>query len=207
MELSMSSIKTAINNKIAWSNIQKIESERFTCGYCNEKVSSNDGYSATRHIFENNKTKPIQFGRIYICHHCGKPNFIDASGVTHPGSSFGNEVNNISSAELNGLYTESRNCMKVNAFTASVMCSRKLLMNIAVDKGAKEGMKFVEYIDFLESKHYTPPNSAEWINVIRTVGNMANHEIKTITRNEAEKLIIFTEMLLKFNYEFPALSK
>ena len=37
---------------------------------------------------------------------------------------------------------------------------------------------------------------------IRKKGNEANHEIKLMTQADAEELIAFTEMLLKFFYEF-----
>jgi hypothetical protein len=39
---------------------------------------------------------------------------------------------------------------------------------------------------------------------IRTKGNEATHEIVLMTKADAEELIAFTEMLLKFVYEFPA---
>jgi len=48
--------------------------------------------------------------------------------------------------------------MSVNAYTASVLCCRKLLMNLAVSKGAKEGENFFKYVDYLATKGYIPPN-------------------------------------------------
>jgi hypothetical protein len=39
---------------------------------------------------------------------------------------------------------------------------------------------------------------------IRKKGNEANHEIAIMSRTDAEELISFIEMLLKFMYEFPA---
>lgn len=40
---------------------------------------------------------------------------------------------------------------------------------------------------------------------IRRRGNEATHEIKLMTAAEAQELIVFTEMLLKFIFEFPAM--
>jgi hypothetical protein len=39
---------------------------------------------------------------------------------------------------------------------------------------------------------------------IRKKGNEANHEIALMTRVDAEELLSFSEMLLKFIYEFPS---
>ena len=39
---------------------------------------------------------------------------------------------------------------------------------------------------------------------IRKKGNEANHEIKLMTAEDATELISFSEMLMKFIYEFPS---
>jgi len=67
--------------------------------------------------------------------------------------------------------------MKQNAFTATVLCCRKLLMHIGVEKGAEKGKNFIEYVEFLSSKNYIPPDGKEWVDHIRKKGNEANHEI------------------------------
>ena len=50
---------------------------------------------------------------------------------------------------------------------------------------------------------YVPPNGRAWVDHIRTKGNEANHEIKLMSKADAEELIVFAEMLLKFMFEFP----
>lgn len=40
-------------------------------------------------------------------------------------------------------------------------------MNIAVDQGAKEGLKFIEYVTYLSDNGYTPPNGKHWDDHIR----------------------------------------
>jgi len=37
------------------------------------------------------------------------------------------------------------------------------------------------------------------------MGNQSNHEIEINTKDDAEKIIKFCEMLLKTNYEYPAM--
>jgi len=77
-------------------------------------------------------------------------------------------------------------------------------MNIAVDKDASTGKSFMEYVDYLATHHYVPPGGEEWVGHIRDKGNEATHEIRLMSKEDAETLIEFTEMLLKFVYEFPA---
>ena len=76
-------------------------------------------------------------------------------------------------------------------------------MNIAVQEGAAEGLKFIEYVDYLANKGFVPPNGKAWVDHIRKKGNEATHEIALMNEQEAQDLITFVEMLLKFIYEFP----
>jgi hypothetical protein len=94
--------------------------------------------------------------------------------------------------------------MTVNSFTSAVLTCRKLLMHIAVEKGAPTGQNFLEYVEYLSQKGYVPPDGKGWVDYIRKKGNEANHEIKIMSPTDAEDLITFSEMLLKFIYEFPA---
>ncbi len=80
-------------------------------------------------------------------------------------------------------------------------------MHVAVSKGAKENKNFVDYVEFLSTKGYVPPDAKGWVDHIRTKGNEANHEIMIMSEEEAKDLISFAEMLLKLVYEFPAASK
>jgi len=77
-------------------------------------------------------------------------------------------------------------------------------MHIAVEKGAPEGRKFVEYVNYLSSEGYIARDCQEWVDHIRGKGNEATHEIKLMTKADAMELIQFVEMLLKQLYEFPA---
>ena len=83
------------------------------------------------------------------------------------------------------------------------MLCRKLLMHVAVDKGDKAGESFAHYVDYLVDKGFVPPDSKTAVDFVRTKGNDANHEIPHMTRDDAEKLVNFTGMLLLFAYAFP----
>jgi hypothetical protein len=76
-------------------------------------------------------------------------------------------------------------------------------MNIAVAQGGTAGETFVKYVEYLAAQGYVPPNGKAWVDHIRKKGNEANHEIALMSKTDAEELVLFIEMLLKFMYEFP----
>ncbi len=105
--------------------------------------------------------------------------------------------------QLARLYEEARTSAGAGAYTASVLICRKMLMNIAVEQGAKPGESFVAYIQHLADKGFVPPNGRAWVDYIRTRGNDATHEIALMGEQDAKALVTFVEMLLRFIYEFP----
>jgi hypothetical protein len=103
------------------------------------------------------------------------------------------------------LYDEARACMSVRAYTSVALACRKLLMNTAVTKGAKENQSFTTYVDYLFNKGFIPPDAQPWVDHIRSTGNDATHEIPQIIEADASELIAMTETLLRLVYELPAL--
>jgi hypothetical protein len=177
---------------MGWHGQNDIGAKQFRCGHCGYNVANDKGF------FPKNNN-----ARIYLCPNCDKPTFFDVNSHQFPGVVPGNEVQHLP-AELEQLYREARKCCSVSAFTASVLASRKMLMNIAVQQGAREGLKFIEYVEYLATNGFIPPNGKGWVDHIRKKGNEATHEITLMTQPDAEELIAFSEMLLKFIYEFPS---
>ncbi len=189
-----------------WNDLQNLEAKDFKCGHCGEKIASNKGYFASekrwgRRMEQYNALK----GFIYICHFCDKPTFFSEDDKQVPGPAYGNSVSHISDHLVHELFEEARQCHSYNAFTSSVMCCRKLLMNISVSEGAKEGLYFQNYIDFLHENGYVPPKGKPWVDQIRKLGNTANHKIEPKREEESRLILHFTEMLLRFIYELPGL--
>jgi hypothetical protein len=120
-----------------------------------------------------------------------------------PGVAPGNEVAHLPQ-DVASLYREARNAVAASAHTAATLVCRKLLMNIAVAEGAPVGKTFLEYVEYLANQGYVPPKGKGWVDHIRKKGNEATHEIVLMSKQDAEELIAFTEMLLKFIYEFPS---
>jgi len=182
-------------DNIWWKGTVGIRSKSYICGFCGNPIASDRGYYA-----ESNDNENIE--NILICHYCNKPTYFDSENNQIPGPIYGKNINYIPE-QVQRLYNEARNCISCNANTASVLCSRKILMNIAVSKGAKEGLDFYEYVNFLSDKNYIPPNGKDWVHHIRKKGNIATHKISIMEQEDAKELIDFIEMLLKFIYEFP----
>lgn len=183
---------------LGWHSADNINRKAWTCGYCGNAVGGNVGYQREK-AFDNGD-------RIYICPRCEKPTaFISIDGVPTqvPGAPYGIGVLHVP-VEVDAVYSEARRCIQCTAYTAAVLALRKLLMHVAVDKGADPDQPFVKYVDFLESNHYIPPDGREWADALRKMGNDATHEIKVMSEADAKRLLDFAEMLLKFVYEFPA---
>lgn len=183
-----------------WYKLQDLPNRTFDCGYCDTRVSSVKGYKLGR----GGDGAGELTGAVYICPNCGGPVFFAPEGDQRPLPAFGHPVQNVPD-DLNALYEEARRCTRERGYTASALLCRKMLMNIAVSQGAKEGLRFIEYVDFLADQGYVPPNGKHWVEHIRQKGNEAAHEIALMTESDAKELITFVEMLLKFIYEFPSM--
>ena len=178
----------------SWQNIGTISNRSYTCGYCDKLVGPNEAYYTPRAL----KT-------IYICPNCDRPTFFDLVGKQTPSPLLGRSVNGITDTGVAGLYNEIRNCTGVGAYTSAVMSCRKILMHVAVEKGADQNLSFVSYVDYLVTNGWVPPGSKQWIDPIRQKGNEANHEISLMDELASKQIVHFTEMLLRFVYELPAM--
>lgn len=177
-----------------WHSLDSLEPRAFTCGYCHRQVASNKGYYSTAgHGYVH---------RIYICPNCEKAVFFPSGGAQFPRSAPGSDVAHLPK-DISALYAETRNCVAAGACTSSVLTSRKILMHIAVAKGASPGEKFIKYVEYLDVKGYVPPDGHDWVDHIRNKSNEANHEIVQVTEDDAMLLVDFLEMLLTFVFDFP----
>jgi hypothetical protein len=177
---------------MSWSTANAIDRKTYTCGHCARLVTSVAGWADGA-------------DRIYVCPGCRKPTFFagGTGAVPIPAAPYGGDVEHLPS-DIAKLYREARDCVGVGACTAGVLTCRKLLMNLAVAQGAAQGDSFVAYVEYLADQGFVPPNGRGWVDMIRSKGNEANHEIRLMSEGDAKQLITFLEMLLKFIFEFPA---
>jgi Domain of unknown function (DUF4145) len=176
---------------MAWNNLHNMAPKQFTCGHCGKLVGSIHGYGS------GDRTKTI-----YVCTFCQEPTYFKGE-ITFPGATFGDQVGSLPN-DVAQAYDEARRCMTISAFTSASLMCRKVLMHIAVSKGETPGKSFAQYVDFLASKGYVPPDGKAWVDHIRQKGNEATHDLPSISRKDAEELLIFLGMLLRLVYEFPA---
>ena len=182
---------------MAWYQTSGISKKNFTCGYCKNKVGPSNGYRYDSS--DGNERK----NRIYICPVCDRPTYFTPGEKQYPGAPFGDPVQHLP-IQIEELYNEARRCLSVSSYTSAVMVCRKLLMHIAVEKGAEENQTFMDYVEWLQQNNYLPPDGVSWVDYIRQKGNEANHEIILMEKEDAESLITFLGIFLKFVYEFPA---
>jgi hypothetical protein len=121
-------------------------------------------------------------------------------GEIFPGVVFGPSLGGLPK-DVEQAYEEARACMSINAFTATELICRKILMHVAVDKGAKEGESFNAYLGALESQEYITPPMKRWVDLIRKHGNDSTHKLEPPDKARAESTVMFTAELLRIIYE------
>ena len=91
---------------------------------------------------------------------------------------------------------------KAGAYTAAILCSRKLLMHVAVLHGADPDWGFKKYVKWLYDKGHTPRKAKGWLTRWKDLGNEANHEVKMFGMDDATDLMRFVEATLLFMYQY-----
>jgi hypothetical protein len=180
---------------------QERKPRQFTCAWCGHLVASRFGVDFG--LFEDGSGQDRVGCGVRACTNCGYPSFIDGEGEVTPAVPYGEGVAN-APEQLSVLYQEARDCISVGANHAAVMVCRKLLMHVAVERGAKENESYRVYVDYLVEQHLVPPETDAWVDEIRQIGNDANHEIFEIDAGQARSAVDFAAMLLKLLYDFPA---
>lgn len=186
-----------------WCNAGRLtESKAWRCFFCGHNQSSARGYARTIHDDGSGQVKAV----IVLCSRCHQPAYfrdaVDAAPI--PAGPPGRSVK-IPDPNVARIYEEARRCLAVGAPTGAVALCRILLMHVAVENGAKEGLSFAKYVDFLVSDGVVPPKKGkQWVDAIRKFGNWVNHEIPGVDSTDASTLLEFLGFVLSFNYEFPA---
>ena len=98
--------------------------------------------------------------------------------------------------EIKSAYRETVKCLSIDAYTATTMMCRKILMLVALDLGADKNRKFEYYVDYLEENQYITQSIKNWMSYIRIGGNEANHEKEAINDQHAMTIFMFVAALL-----------
>ena len=122
------------------------------------------------------------------------------SGVLAPASLCGEDVKGLPRT-VQQAYMEARKSISSESYTACDLLCRKILMNVAVEKGACEGESFVHYIDYIVKEGHITNVMTTWIKKIKDNGNEATHVINPPNFKKTSITLKFTEFLLKNVYE------
>ena len=183
------------NNIQHLGNSDNLSRHNYRCGHCGRE---NSGRVVSIYHTDKNKTTPrIKF---MLCTSCADGSVWIMPDKVIPGISPGEKLEGLPT-EVNEAYEEARKCFAINSYTACELLCRKILMHIAVDKGAAEGKSFKFYLDFLETKGYITPSIKSWVDIIRKNGNDSTHKLETPSKERAENTFMFTMQLLRIIYE------
>ena len=192
--------KFFIENYMVWESPQILKARAYSCAYCGTVVSSEKGY-----VFGLGVANSVREakGGVYICPLCNHATIIsNYPAIQIPGVSSVPPLRHLPD-NIKEIYNEARTCISQECYTSTAMICRKIIMHVAVDKGAAPDKNFAYYVNYIKSNHFVPPNSDSWIDPIREKGNEANHEIEPISASAAKGILTFTHYMLLFIYEMP----
>ena len=181
-----------------WKAAGEFRDFNFDCGHCGARSGPSRRYT--------NSGSGGDFAQIVICPSCNRPTYVLGEFAEQvPGPLVGRSITGITDAEVEKLYDEARKALANGAPSAAVMVCRKLLMHIAVEKGAKEGESFTYYAQYLTDKHIVGATFADVVAHIKDQGNKENHELDVSSVAEAAMVLRLVEFILASIYELPAL--
>lgn len=165
----------------------------YDCGHCGRSVHA---------IVLYGRTHP---GTVTLvqCPSCQQPSVRAASGSLFPYWVPQRDIKHLP-PEVAKAWSEASSCALQRAWTASEIMCRKILMHISVDVlGSPAGKNFYFYIDELVNAGYIAPNLRVKVDLIRTRGNLAVHDLRSSTASESEATMEITAFLLRTVYELP----
>lgn len=172
---------------------------QIVCGNCHAHVSA----AVVAAYMERGDGKHVYW---LLCPNCVDGSVLTSNATLYPPKTSGPTVLGLPS-EVAAAYEEARRCLSVAAFTGCELVCRKILMHVAVEKGAKEGASFATYLRHLESAGYVTPPMKSWVTLIRSHGNAATHKLETPGAERAESTLMFTAELLRLVYEMEHMAR
>ena len=136
--------------------------------------------------------------RWLLCPECGRGSVENDNVMLPPQQSFP-AINGLS-VDISALYDEARASFDARAYTGCEILCRKILMAVAIDKGAEEDKKFAQYVDHLSSEGCITPPLIHMAATIKDSGNRAAHEIDASDRERSRRSMVFTRRILDTVY-------
>lgn len=182
----------------------------YVCGWCGHTVSAAVGLFKHEEWFSVDEVGIFPFHPhrretdVRICPECWiATTFLDRD-LQLPGPIKGDNLDPRKKSEqaqcVVALYNEARRALSQRAPSCAVLMFRKLLMHIAVEQGAKPGLRFVEYADYLKINGVVGKPQHALLDRIRVEGNIENHEVRRAPPEQAEDLLNLTTLLIRSVY-------
>ena len=160
----------------------------YTCGHCERSVG---GF-----VIANISDRPVQW---LLCPSCGRGS-VQHDDTILPSLLSISQVGGLPS-DICQVYDEARKSFAVEAYTGCELLCRKILMNVAVDRGAAEDKSFEHYVDYLKDNGHITASLKDMTDIIRRNGNQSTHKIGQPDPERAEYTIEFTAQILRSIYE------
>lgn len=183
-----------------WQGTQQSSSPKYGCGHCGTEVGS-----SKRYLFKSS-TADEPDGHLFICPICNRPTYVLGDFEEQvPGPLAGRTIKGITDVDVENLYDEARKALANGAPSAAVLVCRKLLMHMAVVKGAEENQGFTYYADYISDEHIVGEPFSGVVAHIKDQGNKENHELDVSSVAEATMLLRMVEFVLASIYELPGM--
>lgn len=109
-------------------------------------------------------------------------------------------------------FEEANLCFSVDAYRAAAVMARRTLQSICLDKGANEGDKLHQQIDWLFSQQIITRELKEWAHEVRYVGNDGAHPKKPeddipVTSEDAKDILDLLKQFSQVLYVAPAIAE
>lgn len=176
----------------------------YTCAHCHTDVSG----AVVAHSNIDEESASIRW---LWCPACGDASVRTVSGHVYPAAPFGPSLEGLP-PDVASAYNEARACLSANAFTGTELICRKILIHVAVDRGAKpksdagRSPSFAACLDYLKTTGFVTPTMETWVTLIKDHGNEAAHELTIPTVERAKSTLLCTAELLRVVYEMPFLA-
>jgi hypothetical protein len=164
-----------------WKGVQQVTTRTYRCGFCDKEVASERGWESVEAttLRPQGAARKIPVAAVRICPSCAQPTYLTLqkpNTLQVPGPRILGPVKH-APKDVDALYEEARSAHTSHAFTAAVLTCRKILMHVAVSFGAKDGLRFIEYVECLDRGDYLGKSGEDWVDLIRTRSNDANHRL------------------------------
>ena len=167
-----------------------LQEETFTyvCGHCGVKVA---GIIASKYARDD----------VFwlACTNCVRGSVSNFGTITPP-PLLGEDVEGLPD-KIQSAYMEARKSFSHECYVACELMCRKILMNVAVEKGAVEGDGFAQYVDYMSKEGHITKSMRQWVVQIKNNGNESTHKINPPNLERTKTTLTFTSLLLKNVYE------